>query len=832
MGDWKRKRKDVATPEPTFITHEQATEILAPYVNPRLPGGNPERFPPVQFGYWLQDQLTRQCIRRKLYYQLRKLKLVPTPVAIAKLKTYMNEMWRRATLEAGTAIGVEVAHSLSAPAMQMTLNSFHTSGGRTMEASIASISELIFARNRTKTAMHIHFEDKYLTVDELFDVRGEFVGNSVWSLIVEKDIELEAVKDLDRFWWQETYPLITGKVFPANPDTPVLRLYMNVNRMYAMKITLQDVVKAIEAADDTRPIICMHSPMEDGVIDVYPVDKTVALAEGVPGDIYPHVRLLLSKYVTGRLRDIIVRGIPGIDTIEIVSEKIWALVSEQKFIGTATAGAVTRGNRWEISLNPKRMRVWNITLKRFEDLLVAMGLQIEGRRTIYLTDDTEANRPYRENEVYRHYLQCVMPAEAVDARGKPLEPKAYLDRQLEEIGKRIRAARVIGTTLVTEAERRLVDLSQYNYLLSQYEKRDTDSKGVPVVAIEAFYTVLGLRGVDTTVTYCNNMKVVAAVLGIGATRMTFIREYQELMLASDQYVPPAYIAFGANYITSVGRPIGVTSAGAKTQKSGVLSMASFDKALPTITSHAAFGRREGSKSIRGSLPVSASIMIGQSPHLGVGMTSVEVTPRNEEKRREILRQLEEAKLKKSGGQPVTGQINLQDLTKEIDALDDIFGQLTLGAAAGAELKAQVPSGSLSGIQPPLPQISVQFAEAQFGGPALATEGPRVVPQALLQPGVVADLEARGITVVPPTPFTVTPEVSVLMTIHEANSIQPFITGLGLPDQLMTTIGGATKPQEVPSVPPQVGGIPRIPRVPLPAPVVPTRPVERKVQLFE
>jgi hypothetical protein len=84
----------------------------------------------------------------------------------------------------------------------------------------------------------------------------------------------------------------------------------------------------------------------------------------------------------------------------------------------------------------------------------------------------------------------------------------------------------------------------------------------------------------------------------------------ETIKASDSYINPSHYMYVADFITSLGFPLGTTSTSLNKQGIGHLSQASYEKAMSVLTKAAIFNIKED---IRG---VSSSIIVGAPGKFG------------------------------------------------------------------------------------------------------------------------------------------------------------------------------------------------------------------------
>jgi len=128
--------------------------------------------------------------------------------------------------------------------------------------------------------------------------------------------------------------------------------------------------------------------------------------------------------------------------------------------------------------------------------------------------------------------------------------------------------------------------------------------------------LLGLPTVDNTRTVCNNMHTIASVLGIESCYNYIVKGLMETIANSGSYIHIAHVLFIAEFITSRGRPYGVSFTGVSRQANGHLSLATISRAGEVLRKSAIAGKRESVSN------PSASIAMGVRVEVGTGFSDV------------------------------------------------------------------------------------------------------------------------------------------------------------------------------------------------------------------
>lgn len=127
------------------------------------------------------------------------------------------------------------------------------------------------------------------------------------------------------------------------------------------------------------------------------------------------------------------------------------------------------------------------------------------------------------------------------------------------------------------------------------------------------YDTLSNPYVDPTRTYNNDMKDIAAVLGVEAAYSYFIKAMKDLNEASGNYIDSRHILLIADFIFSRGRPNGVLFAGLSRQPIGHLSLITVERAMEVLRKLAF------TKSTEGINTAAVAISTGQNVPIGSGM---------------------------------------------------------------------------------------------------------------------------------------------------------------------------------------------------------------------
>lgn len=716
-----------------------------------------------------------QALVDKLRAMASEVKL--TPLALEEFRTAIARMYEKSRVQPGEPVGTRTAESIGGPTTQLALNTFHSSGSaRNVSSGIEAMRELLNAHKKRKLpSMSIHFLNKRLTYEEVYRKRSEFVNISVGDIV--SDYTLDTVQMLPPEWWHQAYLTLNKKQVPSTPW--VLRLYLNVNAMYAYRITMEDVAKALEL-DIPPAAVAVCSPLHLGIIDIYPVEEliTEALQKDVKQPIPPEQAgmTFLNLIVLPHLDDITVKGIKGIKGFFPVEIPVWSIVRDELPVYTPEQIAdqpdpVIQGNM---------RRAWYLVYNRYRR--AATGLSAESLRYLCETVGMTVAQEHPD------YLVVIMPEVAPDliAAEAALPPKERFDLQrpgkyvqrrlkIDEAASDADYARrkAAGEVHPVRVRTPLQDAASYVY---------ADTNGTNL--LEA----LQRDDVDTTRTVSNDFHEMAAVFGIKAARNSMVREFIDVIAQEGSYINPRHIFLLVDYMTSRGEILAITFAGVSRQPVGAIAKAAFERTLETVSEAAGFGRKEQ------VISTTASIFTGKRMKMGTGAMDI---LHDEARFQELLRELQT--------QQAQVQVNTEELTAALENLD----------LSGADLNAEMEGMFTGGKVPPLPS-------------SLPTVPVAIDPQ----PAGIAPLQPLPALTLPTQLTKVRDQLAEAPTLPTGPSEQPVVIPVPSPvATLQPTIPEAPAPTVLPSIRPTGLGLPALiaeivtppTTAPVTLPVVASRP---------
>jgi hypothetical protein len=291
--------------------------------------------------------------------QLLEISLEPN--AVGNLKDQIVIYHFDSLVIIGSAEWTISATAEGATLTQMALNSFHSSGSsKSVSVGIEPLKEIISAKAElSNESCTIYYNNKEATYEEVLDSRSYIVGTNVGDLI--KDFDIDAPSTLKQYWWHGMSQALLGKTAPQSAQ--VLRLYLNLVEMYKQKVTIADIVRALEQ-DSVKGIVCIYGPMSDGILDIYPRanvyenlkefehivaantvgekyqiakakddkergdENPAQITHDIPQDLAE--RVFLSDIVYDSFATLRVKGIKNIKSIHPVISPVWRMVINEK----------------------------------------------------------------------------------------------------------------------------------------------------------------------------------------------------------------------------------------------------------------------------------------------------------------------------------------------------------------------------------------------------------------------------------------------------------------------------------------------------------------------
>lgn len=563
-----------------------------------------------------------QSLQTSLKKQLENIKLVPS--GIPKFKERILHQYQDSQSIPGTPVGMTAGEAFGGPITQTTLNTFKLAGSATnISGGIAAFKELLeVTQNRKNPVTTINFRDP-LTFNQILNVKqNQLAELSVGDLILDYDIspqdQLFAEGRPQWYsWYQELF-------LPKLSTSQILRLQLNLNRMYSSGLLPGDICRSImEYQYDQFKIECVYSPilMVKDIVDVTRDNQTETVETLVPRafiDIYLissqiqseevakdvsdlHV---LNNLVLPSLQRIIILGVPRIKSLTPQTIPIWSGVLSQEFL---------EDREWLLWFNHINMKTKAISPEDVTNLVSRLGMKIVKK----------------DSEKFRIRMPLEYPGD------QPESPKRLLDYynsrdQQDKTNYETERTKEFNQKF-KENPASAIKL-QLEWPLSETYR--AAHKNIGIAMGNNLYQILMRDDVDPNHTYSNNVYEILANFGIEAARNFLILELIETISAAGSYIDPRHVVLIVDFMTSDGNLKPLTHTGMKQQPTGALARASFERPFEIITPTAIFGSEEPLDSVSGSLFVGKKMPMGT----GYNPEMMEINPETEARYEQMLKE--------------------------------------------------------------------------------------------------------------------------------------------------------------------------------------------------
>ena len=218
------------------------------------------------------------------------------------------ELYKNSCYECGEAIGVVAAQSISEPATQMTMRTYHLAGASEIKVTLGlpRLVEIFDARRSPKTpTMAIYLEKKYNTMEKAAEVASEIQETTLMDIAIEPaldiaDMRIEVPLDLKEMKERKVKEnIIVSALKDAAKDLEVKATKDKVFIKSKNEITIKQLQKL------KSKILKAHIKGVKGVTDVRVIKKEEEWVINTLGSNFPKIF-----------------GIPGVDSSRSMSNNI------------------------------------------------------------------------------------------------------------------------------------------------------------------------------------------------------------------------------------------------------------------------------------------------------------------------------------------------------------------------------------------------------------------------------------------------------------------------------------------------------------------------------
>lgn len=581
--------------------------------------GSSDHTTPIKMVY-SSDPVVSVSIYTQLYTKWREVlgHIKLTPYAIDDYRTNLTNLIILARAKPYSTVGSLAADAIGAPLTQMTLNSFSSLTGSSVSYGLGYCREILEGTaKRKETTMDIHFRDKGLRFHDVLNRKYQFVHVSVGDLVVNSEIEDST--ELTQSYWYNIYRLCTPFKYTAKG----LRLYLNVDMMYAYAITMTMVVDSIMSSQSGL-LSAVPSPLWEGVLDIYPLENVSDQFKNIQrANLNVSINssiVFLCNVLLGSLDKITVSGIPGITDYFAIETTLWAFIRTESALGTDPSYSDRDNTRWSLHLNRRHLINNGLTSAH-----VVRFLQLAGFRNITTGDEA---------------VQCTLPLASVGG-----SPHKVINALMDAETEKFETAYNVLKADYMHTKRMFQYPSSALYDAYHYVMVRTRGSNLP--------EILRMPDVDGDIVLSNDINGVSGIktqLGIECARNMIIKDLTESLSSQGSRVDPKHLVFTADYLTVNGDYIGFTYNGMSYQAVADLDKVAFQRPYDVFHERAVFG----SSSSVGS--ASSSIFIGQAGNYGSGAVQLDI---DEDTRRAYERTL-----------IATKTVNPDNLSSLLDELND------------------------------------------------------------------------------------------------------------------------------------------------------------------
>lgn len=537
----------------------------------------------------------RKSMQDKMRSTLEEIKICPS--GISELKQTIVIQFNKSQIDPGSAVGINAADALGEQVSQMTMNSFHSVGSnKNMSSGIRALSELIYAMKTRKNNNCVVVFKERLSFDDMLKKESDIVQTNVGQLVKDYTVNHPANLNTEDYWW---YSYFTD--LPVIEDeTRILRLYLDSTLMVERKVTMADVVHALEKGQNKdgippHSLYFVHSPTNEGIIDIYPDPRLINQSIGKIEDTIDAGTLtrtanrgryrpsvFLNNIILANLDFIHIRGVLDISQIYVTKAPVLEILEKEYRV------SLDERSRYDL---PSGEMYWRILY----DMNILAYSPIKPVMLLELLDFTGYEIVVSEPKGC--IVKYIGPEEGSsdDSLKMNQKPSFVVKDSIDK------AEKVEKREERTETQNRLIYLTYYNTL-------NTNGSNL--------FGLMEKMDVDMFYTYSNNIHLMKEVYGVEAARQFFIKELYDTFTVQGGYVNSRNISLLADFLFRYGSFLGTNYTGMKAGTMGYFSLATFERSLEVLVRSAIFSETE---TLEG---VSAAIAVGKPVTIGTGFFNV------------------------------------------------------------------------------------------------------------------------------------------------------------------------------------------------------------------
>ncbi len=587
-----------------------------------------------------------QSVSENMIFQLKKhfteqlLTVKIESWMIEDLKKTLYNKYIKSLIHPGEPVGITTGEGLGQQLTQINLNTFHLAGS-SFVVSIDSFTELLNAtQNRKYETMTIHYKQKNLTYDEVYNIGREFESVPISKLIISHSIIKYTYPDDE---YSQKYLKLSPdieKFLNENEHTKILEIVLDKNKLFRHNATPGDIINAIEyhsfktktKGSDYKTLYCIPNITNDiWSIRVYPSPKTIIenvekeknsintkniRAQKIKHTTLKHqilssnddidndddiicteslnitnenlVSLFINNIFLVEYGDINVKGIEGITSMTPVSINIISLICTEMKVIDNVYSLQYYLSFWDIP-ERKPLSKWSKLryCKNEEEKSELLNVAINGDLRILWLDKIIMLISGITMEIFYNLLesQGVIIYDKLSTKRLPYMLMVSFNTSVKKFIQ----------------EKKNLPNSSYVYSVGVGKKLDK---------------IIVHPLIDPKYTFACNIHEMLKIFGIEAANSSSSYEFNAMIASSGSYSNSKFIKLIPDVMTREGRILPITSRGAIGQERGVLVNASFDRPVENFLKSSLSAKKES------LLSTSACNFIGKRFLLGTGSFSI------------------------------------------------------------------------------------------------------------------------------------------------------------------------------------------------------------------
>lgn len=542
------------------------------------------------------DSEISYLIYTQLYDKFYKMieEVILTPSAIEDFKENVKQYINVSRFIPYTTVGLAAADSIASPLTQSTLNSFSNILGNTVSYSLDYMKEILDAsKDRKQLSMNIHFNNKFLTYEEVLDYKNQIV--TIFASDLVYDYKIAPVDELqDEDWYR-----ILHMIEPIKTSSYGIRLYLDKNKLYSQKITMDMICDAlVNSNEDVALLTVVPSPLHIGIIDIYPIENRIhegfkKMENTINVTNSNSSVIFLNNIILRELDKVLVKGFFRVKKNKVKGKGSYAKISDLNPVESNIWNLVLSENQinsreYILYLNTNVMQIFNLGSDRIEQLLIYLNFKI-----------------------IQTYPDKIIVQISTDAANNTA-PSKYVSAKIESENERL--------TQIYSKQKEIFSADK-NSKLIEYPNSQLISLYTYVYATtigSALPEILSLDYVDADITITNDIQETIEVLGIEAARNLLVKEILVSITSNGSYIDSKHVVLVADYLTNTGGYVGFTYSGLANQDIAALDRTSFQRSFDVFNEYAVFG---SSEKITSS---TSSMFVGAQGKYGTGAPILEI----------------------------------------------------------------------------------------------------------------------------------------------------------------------------------------------------------------